>query len=328
MVQAIILCAGKGTRLGKLTNNIPKPMLGFNGKPFLEYIIEDYKKQNIKNIIIPVGYLKRKITSYFEEGSKFGVNISYAQSSVKVENGGSFKKALHFIKDDYFFVQFGDVLFSLDYNHLIKILKDSKKKALIVVSYRDRTLKDFEDKNDLIVDKKGVVIGYDRGNISGKANMLHGGVLLLKKEIINQKFPDIFKLEEVLFSRLIPKRELIAFITKKTPHDIGNIDKIKRFEEHISKSLSSTSNKWKEYNLDGKVVFINGASTGIGKKIANFLLSKGCKLIITSSNKRKIHHTFNELKKKKEKNILNYFVCDVTKNSCADALINFLKKIK
>ena len=328
MVQSIILCAGKGVRLGELTSEIPKPMLKFNNKPFLEYIIEDYKKQNIRDIVIPVGYLKDKITSYFGDGSKFGVNISYAQSSVEVENGGSFKKALPFIKEDYFFVQVGDVLFYLDYDRLLKTLIDSGKKALVVASFRDRKLEDFEDKNDLIVDKKGVVVSYDRGNKSGNANMLHGGILLLKKEIIDQDFPDIFKLEEVLFSRLIPKKELIAFVTEKIPYDIGNVKKIKRFKEYASKLSGGKFNEWNDYNLKGKNILLNGASTGIGKKIANFLLSKGCNLIITSSHKERIADTFSELKNKKGKGMLKNFVCDITKNSCTDSLIDFLNKDK
>lgn len=328
MVQAIILCAGKGVRLGELTSEIPKPMLKFNDKPFLEYIIEGYNKQKINDIIIPVGYLKNKITSYFEDGSKFGVDIFYAQSSVEVENGGSFKKALPFIKEDYFFVQFGDVLFPLDYGKLLKTLIDSGKKALVVASFRERKLEEFEDKNDLIVDKKGIVVGYDRGNTTGKANMLHGGILLLKKEIIEYDFPDVFKLEEVLFSNLIPKRELIAFVTGKIPYDIGNVNKIERFKEYAYKLSSGEFNEWKDYNLEGKTILLNGASTGIGKKIANFLISKGCNLIITSANKGRISVTFSELRDKKGKGMLKNFVCDITKNSCTDSLIRFLKKDK
>lgn len=232
MVQAVILCAGSGNRLGELTKCTPKPMIKFNNLPFLRYVIAYYKKEDILDFIIPVGYFAETITSYFKSGKQLGVKINYAQSSVEVESGGSFKKCLPFVKDDYFFVQFGDVFFPLDYKSILNKLIKSGKKALVIASVRDRPLKDYEDKNDLIVDEKGFVLGYDRCNTSGKANMLNGGVFIFRKDVIKQNFPDVFKLEEVLFSKLISEKELITFITHKIPYDIGNVEKMKRFKEY------------------------------------------------------------------------------------------------
>ncbi len=231
MVQAIILCAGAGSRLGNLTSNTPKPMIIFNGKPFLQYILEYYYFQKISKIIIAVGYHGEQIKEYFEDGSRFNLSITYAQSSVEVETGGSFKRSLSSIKDDYFFVQFGDVFFPLDYSQLLNKFIKSGKKAMIVACKR-KNIQEHEDENDLLIENN-LVIEYSRKNISGKCNMLNGGILLLKKEIAQQelKFPDKFKLEEILFPQLIAKKELIAFITRKIPFDIGNLQKIKSFKK-------------------------------------------------------------------------------------------------
>src|SRR3989344_9195886 len=102
-------------------------MIEFNGKPFLQYIIEHYRDYKIKDIVIPVGYKSEKIKSCLGDGDEMGVKIKYAESSVEAETGGSFKRAIKYIHDEYFFVQFGDVFFPIDYPKLIKKLKKENK---------------------------------------------------------------------------------------------------------------------------------------------------------------------------------------------------------
>ena len=77
ITQAVILCGGLGTRLKPITNKIPKPMVKLNKKPFILYIIEQLKKQRIKKVLLLTGYLGEKIQTYFGDGSKFGIKISY-----------------------------------------------------------------------------------------------------------------------------------------------------------------------------------------------------------------------------------------------------------
>ena len=63
--QALILAGGIGTRLRPLTYKIPKPMIKFNNKPFLEYLINLFKENGIEEIILLLGYLPEKIKEYF-----------------------------------------------------------------------------------------------------------------------------------------------------------------------------------------------------------------------------------------------------------------------
>lgn len=231
MTQAIILCAGAGTRLGNLTKETPKPMVRFNEKPFLQYVLNFYKEQNIIDIIIPVGYFGDQIKLFFKDGSDFGLSVQYAESSVDVETGGSFKRSLSKIKDAFFFVQYGDIFFPLDYQKLLSELISSGKKGIISVCKREGIL-DYEDKDDLLVEN-GLVKLYDRGNKSRKCNYLNGGVMIFRKDVINYDYPDKFRLEEFLFPKLIESEDLIAYITTEVPYDIGNQDKMKRFKEYL-----------------------------------------------------------------------------------------------
>ena len=76
-MKAFILAAGKGERLGSLTETVPKPMLELAGKPILEYNILMCKKAGVHDIFINLHYLPNKISDYFGDGKKFGVNIQY-----------------------------------------------------------------------------------------------------------------------------------------------------------------------------------------------------------------------------------------------------------
>ena len=84
-----ILAGGLGTRMGILTKNTPKPMLIINKKPILENIILSFKKKGFINFVISINYLAKKITSYFKDGSFFGVNIKYIKEKSFLGTAGS-----------------------------------------------------------------------------------------------------------------------------------------------------------------------------------------------------------------------------------------------
>ena len=123
-MKAVILAGGLGTRLRPYTKSLPKPMLPLGKKPILEYEIEWIKKNGIKEIVICVSYLRKKIENYFGDGSKFGVKIEYAISSKPLGDAGQLKTAQKFI-DDTFVCVYGDSLF--DFN-LRKMITEHKRK--------------------------------------------------------------------------------------------------------------------------------------------------------------------------------------------------------
>ena len=77
-MKAVILTGGLGTRLQPYTLFVPKPMLPLGDRPLLEHTINWLKKNNIKEIVLCVSYLRKNIQDYFQDGKDFGVNIEYA----------------------------------------------------------------------------------------------------------------------------------------------------------------------------------------------------------------------------------------------------------
>ena len=72
----LIMAGGRGKRLMPLTEDCPKPLLEIKGKPILEIILENCKKNGINNFLISTFYLSDKIKNYFGDGSKWNVEIN------------------------------------------------------------------------------------------------------------------------------------------------------------------------------------------------------------------------------------------------------------
>ncbi len=108
-MKAVILAGGLGVRLRPYTLLAPKPMLPLGDRPLLEHMIEWLKSQGITEFVIAVGYMRKAIEDYFEDGSDLGVRIEYARSKRPMGTAGQLKTAEHLI-DGRFVLLYGDVL--------------------------------------------------------------------------------------------------------------------------------------------------------------------------------------------------------------------------
>ena len=112
-IKAVILAGGLGTRLRPYTLFMPKPMLPLGDKPVLEHIIEWLKHNGVSDIIISVGYLRRIIEDYFQNGSDLGVNISYVRTKRPMGTAGQLKAAENIV-DGTFICLYGDTIVDFD----------------------------------------------------------------------------------------------------------------------------------------------------------------------------------------------------------------------
>ena len=110
--KAVLLAAGKGTRMKELTNELPKPMLEVHGKPILLHIVEGLKAAGVTDFCIIVGYRADVVREFFGDGSKFGVRVSYATQVVQDGTGKVVELARDFVGSDPFVLSYGDILIS------------------------------------------------------------------------------------------------------------------------------------------------------------------------------------------------------------------------
>ncbi len=109
-MKAVILAAGKGTRMGGLTDEVPKPMLPVDGRPILGHIIDGLRETGITEFCVITGWKAEVIESHFGDGAEFGVSISYVRQTVQDGTGKAPELAKAFVGDDAFLLTYGDIL--------------------------------------------------------------------------------------------------------------------------------------------------------------------------------------------------------------------------
>jgi len=184
MNTAMILCAGFGTRMEGLTKDLPKPMLPIDGKPLLAYTIEHLSKLGFNNIIINLHYMPKKITDYFGDGKKFGVNIRYSYEDKPFGTAGAVKKVEAILKNEQnFLVLYGDIICKENYCELMNFHRSKKDAvATIVLHERDRSNSVVEMDNDnkiyRFVERPTIPV------IDKKQNWVNSGLYCFKTEIL------------------------------------------------------------------------------------------------------------------------------------------------
>ena len=109
-MKAVILAAGKGTRMRELTNEMPKPMLKVEEKPILEHILGGLLAAGIKEIFIVTGFRAEVVENYFGDGSKWGARVSYGRQLVQDGTGKAPELAKPFVGTSPFLLTYGDIL--------------------------------------------------------------------------------------------------------------------------------------------------------------------------------------------------------------------------
>jgi len=108
--KAVILAAGRGTRMRELTAKLPKPMIEVHGKPVLQHILEGLRNAGIGDLLLIVGYCAEAVREFFGDGSRYNVAIQYATQTVQDGTGRVVELARDFIGNRPFVLAYGDIL--------------------------------------------------------------------------------------------------------------------------------------------------------------------------------------------------------------------------
>jgi dTDP-glucose pyrophosphorylase len=108
--KAVILAAGRGTRMRELTAELPKPMIEVRGKPVLQHIVEGLRDAGIRACLIVVGYRADAVRDFFGDGSRYNVAIQYKTQTVQDGTGRVVELAHDFVTNRPFILAYGDIL--------------------------------------------------------------------------------------------------------------------------------------------------------------------------------------------------------------------------
>lgn len=220
-MKGFILGAGRGKRLQPLSNELPAPMLPILNKPLLLYIIEHFKKFDIKNIKINLYHLPEYIDSYFENGENFGVNISYSLEKNLLGTASALKRVESFF-DDSVLVHAGNCLADVDLNEIYYFHKQ-KKSAITFVVTEDNT-KELTAEFD--INKNGQITksNYRVSKADSNYNFVPIGIYIVGKEILNLiPSQTQFNLDTDVVNLLLRNKvESYAYFTQKDNFKITN----------------------------------------------------------------------------------------------------------
>lgn len=123
--KAVLLAAGRGTRMRELTADLPKPMIKVRGKPVLLHIVEGLAGAGVKDFLIIVGYQANAVRDYFGDGTCFGLQIKYATQVVQDGTGRVVELARDFVAQSPFVLSYGDILVDqANYKLLVELPDD------------------------------------------------------------------------------------------------------------------------------------------------------------------------------------------------------------
>jgi dTDP-glucose pyrophosphorylase len=134
-MKAVILAAGKGTRMKELTNEVPKPMLEVQGKPIIEHIVDGLIRADIRQFCIITGWRADVIENFFGDGSRWGVNFQYARQRVQNGTGKAPELARDFVGTAPFLLTYGDILVKPEtYQRMTCRFQEGSFSALVTVT--------------------------------------------------------------------------------------------------------------------------------------------------------------------------------------------------
>ncbi len=181
-MKAAIIAGGIGTRMGKISETIPKPMLPIGGKPILEHQVELLRQSGINDITLCIRHLSPVIADYFGDGRRWGATISYATEDVPLGTAGCLRNA--FPKaDQTLLVLYGDVMIWMDLVELIRRHHAAAAAATLAVHSNDHPY----DSDLLEVDGEMRVIRFlPKPHPEGAwlPNLTNAGVYVLEPAIL------------------------------------------------------------------------------------------------------------------------------------------------
>ena len=230
-MQTVIMAGGKGTRIASVNAEVPKPMLEVCGKPILEHQVEVLKRQNLTDIILVIGHLGSVIRDYFQDGSKFGVQISYIEEKELLGTAGSFYYLKDIIQDDFFLLN-GDLIFDVD---LHRFMNFHKKKHALATLFTHPNNHPY-DSGLIIAKEDGTIIKWihkeeERGFLRNRVN---AGIHIISPKVL-ERFTELKKtdLDREVLKPLIPSGSVYAYDSPEYVKDMGTPERYRQVEQDL-----------------------------------------------------------------------------------------------
>lgn len=195
-MKAMILAAGKGTRVRPITYTIPKPMIPILQKPVMEFLLELLRQHGFDQIMVNVSHLANEIESYFRDGQRFGVQIAYSFEGRVVDgelvgeavgSAGGMRRIQDFSPffDDTFVVLCGDALIDLDLTAAVKLHREKGSIATVIMKEVPR--EEVSSYGVVVTDEDGRIKAFQEKPAVEEAlsTCINTGIYIFEPEVLN-----------------------------------------------------------------------------------------------------------------------------------------------
>jgi len=195
-MKAMILAAGKGTRVRPLTYELPKPMIPILGKPLMEYLVEHLARHGVNQLMVNTSYLSQRIEQYFGDGRRLGVEIGYSFEGY-IENGeiiplplgsaGGMKKIQDFgnFFDSTTVVLCGDALVDLDIG--AAVAEHRARGALVSLVAKEVPWDSVSQYGVVVAGADGRIVSFQEkpGRGEARSNWANTGIYIFEPEALD-----------------------------------------------------------------------------------------------------------------------------------------------
>jgi D-glycero-D-manno-heptose 1,7-bisphosphate phosphatase len=225
--QAVILAGGRGSRLAPITDTIPKAMVPFHGKPFLEWILDMLREQGFEKVLLLLGYKAEVITEHFGDGSRVGLEIQYETTDPDDLTASRVRRADHLL-DETFLLLYCDNYWPMRFDEMWASYVASGRPAQITV-YENR---DGYTRDSVIVEPDGRVSVFDRKRTTPNLSGVEISYAILDREAVlellppREAFPEGDMLFEDIYATLAERGQLHAFVSGHRYYSVGGHERL------------------------------------------------------------------------------------------------------
>jgi histidinol-phosphate phosphatase family protein len=236
--QAVIFAGGRGTRLGRLTDRRPKPMVEFHGRPFLEYLIELVRDQGFERVLLLLGYLPEVIIDHFGDGRAWGIDISYDVTAAEDETSYRFQHALErSLLDECFLLLYCDNYWPMRFDDMWEAFRRRDVAAQVTVyANHDRYTRD-----GVRVSDDGLVEVFDRERTRSGLAGTEIGFAVVRRDDVASLLPSPSTpsaqqpFEHVVYPQLTDRRRLGAYCTDHRYYSVGDERRLSRTDAFLAR---------------------------------------------------------------------------------------------
>jgi len=275
-MKAVVMAGGFGTRLRPLTESLPKPMAYVANRPMMEHVVRLLVREGITELEVLLYFYPDKITSYFGDGSHWGVAIHYIGAEADFGTAGAVKNAESRI-DDTFLVISADIITDFDLSRAIEFHRQRKAAATIVLTRVPNPL------------QYGIVITEEDGRIDrflekpswGEvfSDTINTGIYILEPEVLSL-IPEgkSFDFSKNLFPAMLARGDrLLGYIAEGYWKDVGNLDEY--LNVHLDILGGRVGIEFDGKSAGGGNVWIGeGSRVDYASELRNVLLGRDCVL--------------------------------------------------